>query len=49
MFYVNHRWLGGTLTNWATLQKSIKRFEAAEGHGGRRPHGAIFEEGSGAA
>jgi len=25
MFYVNHRWLGGTLTNWATLQKSIKR------------------------
>jgi small subunit ribosomal protein S2 len=24
-FYVNHRWLGGTLTNWATLQKSIKR------------------------
>jgi len=20
---VNHRWLGGTLTNWATLQKSI--------------------------
>ena len=21
MFYVNHRWLGGTLTNWATLQK----------------------------
>ena len=27
MFYVNHRWLGGTLTNWATLQKSIKRFK----------------------
>jgi small subunit ribosomal protein S2 len=25
MFYVNTRWLGGTLTNWATLQKSIKR------------------------
>src|SRR3989441_13199324 len=24
-FYVNHRWLGGTLTNWATLQKSIQR------------------------
>lgn len=24
-FYVNHRWLGGTLTNWTTLQKSIKR------------------------
>ena len=27
MFYVNHRWLGGTLTNWATLQKSIKRLK----------------------
>ncbi len=26
-FYVNHRWLGGTLTNWATLQKSIKRMK----------------------
>jgi len=28
MFFVNHRWLGGTLTNWATLQKSIKRLKA---------------------
>jgi small subunit ribosomal protein S2 len=27
MFWVNHRWLGGTLTNWATLQKSIKRLK----------------------
>ena len=27
MFYVNHRWLGGTLTNWLTLQKSIKRLK----------------------
>ncbi len=27
MFYVHHRWLGGTLTNWATLQKSIKRLK----------------------
>ena len=27
MFYVNHRWLGGTLTNWATLTKSIKRLK----------------------
>jgi len=25
MFYVNNRWLGGTLTNFATVQKSIKR------------------------
>ncbi|AYF92488.1 30S ribosomal protein S2 [Apilactobacillus bombintestini] len=22
-FYVNHRWLGGTLTNWDTIQKRI--------------------------
>ena len=28
MFYVNHRWLGGTLTNWSTLQKSIKRLKS---------------------
>jgi small subunit ribosomal protein S2 len=27
MFFVNHRWLGGTLTNWATLQKSVKRMK----------------------
>ena len=26
-FYVNYRWLGGTLTNWATVQKSIKRLK----------------------
>jgi small subunit ribosomal protein S2 len=30
MFYVNHRWLGGTLTNWATIQKSVKRFKDLE-------------------
>jgi len=28
MFFVNKRWLGGTLTNWATVQKSIKRLKA---------------------
>ncbi|MEE9233870.1 MAG: 30S ribosomal protein S2 [Candidatus Acidoferrales bacterium] len=27
MYYVNHRWLGGTLTNWTTLEKSIRRFK----------------------
>lgn len=25
MYYVNHRWLGGTLTNWTTIRGSIKR------------------------
>jgi len=24
-YYVNHRWLGGTLTNWNTISKSIRR------------------------
>ncbi len=24
-YVMNHRWLGGTLTNWATVSKSIKR------------------------
>jgi small subunit ribosomal protein S2 len=27
MFYVNHRWLGGTLTNFATIRKSITRLK----------------------
>jgi small subunit ribosomal protein S2 len=27
MFYVNQRWLGGLLTNWATVQRSIKRLK----------------------
>ncbi|GMB08431.1 SSU ribosomal protein S2P [Thermolongibacillus altinsuensis] len=27
MFYVNQRWLGGTLTNFATIQKRIKRLK----------------------
>ena len=26
-FYVNHRWLGGTLTNWNTIQNRIKRLK----------------------
>jgi len=41
MFYVNQRWLGGLLTNFVTVQKSIKRFKeleamAAEGSWGGR-------------
>jgi small subunit ribosomal protein S2 len=27
MFYVNHRWLGGTLTNFTTIRKSINRLK----------------------
>ena len=26
-FYMNHRWLGGTLTNWQTVSKSIQRLK----------------------
>ena len=28
--YVNHRWLGGMLTNWKTISASIKKFKALE-------------------
>lgn len=38
-YYVNHRWLGGTLTNWQTISHSIARLrelehQEAEGHVG---------------
>lgn len=26
-YYMNHRWLGGTLTNWSTVSNSIKRLK----------------------
>ena len=26
-YYVNHRWLGGTLTNWKTVSQSIRRLK----------------------
>ena len=29
-YYVNHRWLGGTLTNWKTIQCSIRRLKDIE-------------------
>jgi small subunit ribosomal protein S2 len=28
--YVNHRWLGGMLTNWKTISNSIKRYKSLE-------------------
>jgi small subunit ribosomal protein S2 len=37
MFYVNHRWLGGTLTNFQTIKKSIdklRELEKIEEHAG---------------
>ena len=38
MFYVVERWLGGTLTNFSTIKKSIKRLHSLEKDGS-----AIFE------
>ncbi|MEW8047305.1 MAG: 30S ribosomal protein S2, partial [Candidatus Thiodiazotropha sp.] len=37
MPYVNHRWLGGMLTNYKTIKQSIKRLKELE---------AMFEDGS---
>ncbi len=30
MYYINHRWLGGTLTNFQTIKKSIDRLKSIE-------------------
>ena len=30
MYYINQRWLGGTLTNFATIQKSVSRMKKIE-------------------
>jgi small subunit ribosomal protein S2 len=38
-YYVNHRWLGGMLTNWKTISQSIKRLKEVEER--------LKEEGSG--
>jgi small subunit ribosomal protein S2 len=29
-YYVNHRWLGGMLTNWKTISQSIKKLDGLE-------------------
>ena len=29
-YYINHRWLGGTLTNWKTVSNSINRLKSIE-------------------
>ena len=39
MFYVVERWLGGTLTNFSTVKKSIKRLHSLEKEGS-----AVFED-----
>ncbi len=46
MFYVNQRWLGGMLTNFATVKQSIDRLKRLDSHGCRRLHRGLHEEGS---
>ncbi len=42
--YVNHRWLGGMLTNWKTISGSIKRFKALEEKLSGETHGLTKKE-----
>jgi small subunit ribosomal protein S2 len=42
--YVNHRWLGGMLTNWKTISMSIKRFKALEEQLSGDTHGLTKKE-----
>ena len=30
-YFINHRWLGGTMTNWQTISNTIKRLHELEG------------------
>ncbi|SLN53949.1 30S ribosomal protein S2 [Oceanibacterium hippocampi] len=43
-FYVNHRWLGGMLTNWKTMSNSIKRLRALEEELGEESRGRTKKE-----
>lgn len=38
-FYVNHRWLGGTLTNFATVQQSVRKMKDLQ----RQKEDGVFE------
>jgi small subunit ribosomal protein S2 len=43
-YYVNHRWLGGMLTNWKTITGSIKRLKEMEGRLGTDTSGLTKKE-----
>jgi small subunit ribosomal protein S2 len=43
-YYVNHRWLGGTLTNWRTISNSIKRLKSLEELLASETHGLTKKE-----
>ncbi|MDX8406315.1 MAG: 30S ribosomal protein S2 [Mariprofundus sp.] len=38
-FYINHRWLGGTLTNFATVQQSVRKMKDLQ----RQKEEGVFE------
>ncbi len=42
--YVNHRWLGGMLTNWKTISGSIKRYKSLEEQLSGDTHGLTKKE-----
>ena len=44
MYYVNERWLGGTLTNFSTIRKSIKQLEKFEEEGASAYEGLTKKE-----
>lgn len=43
-YYVNHRWLGGMMTNWQTISKSIKRLKALNEQLGQEHTGLTKKE-----
>ncbi|MBN8532252.1 MAG: 30S ribosomal protein S2, partial [Alphaproteobacteria bacterium] len=43
-YYVNHRWLGGMLTNWRTVSNSIKALKKLEEQLGNDMHGLSKKE-----
>jgi small subunit ribosomal protein S2 len=43
-YFVNHRWLGGMLTNWKTISQSIRRLRELEGRLAEGTHGLTKKE-----
>lgn len=43
-YYINHRWLGGTLTNWKTISNSIRRLRELEELFSGEPKGLTKKE-----
>ena len=44
MFYITERWLGGTLTNWVTMQNSIRNLTRLEEGGRVQPGGGCMSK-----